>query len=511
VAVVLSDQHFAGNVPAKDGYECVRVMRVEDASLRELVDELLRVCKRWMLVPGSVIMLGSLTQLAKDGTAFYAGIWKQMRTLLKRELGDVTVVPLLPLVSVDVPVPHMVRCLIEYLDWYDDLQDPEAAIMRKVRREYVREFLCEEEDGVAWADGTQIHHMPISLLGEGTTRYVSRDYGAIPQVLKAVDEHTEALWIGKITAFLNSVMRMSLTTTVMSGRTLAAIRADEEEEDNLRFKVIGASNGTRSTNSLCRKGFDARKVGQAGWSLSVEKDVEDAVSELGGGGMRQQVIVFHCMDNGSFLSLNRTGGSSMPRKIDRKYHIPGKLVVATGFVLEQMLEQMLKIVSAAKPAAAVIIMPMPRFLDVCCEEHNQGRTQEKQEEDREKLLRMVWGMKREAQQMLNKAHMRNVILVSPMEVLDVKSSVSGVRKAMPDGVHLSEAAHDKVMDSVVQGVEEFLVSKKKGPTVHSERDGKRSRFSSAGEGTSRGPQGGWRGGRGGWMGGSGRGRAHTYY
>ena len=82
---------------------------------------------------------------------------------------------------------------------------------------------------------------------------------------------------------------------------------------------------------------------------------------------------------------------------------------------------------------------------------------------------------------------------------------------MPDGVHLSEAAHDKVMDSVVQGVEEFLVSKKKGPTVHSERDGKRSRFSSAGEGTSRGPQGGWRGGRGGWMGGSGRGRAHTYY
>jgi hypothetical protein len=102
--------------------------------------------------------------------------------------------------------------LVEFLDWYDDLQDPEASLMRKVRREYVAEFLDEVEGGEPWANGVQIHHMPISLLGEGTTRYISRKYGALPLSIKALDEHGEGVWIGKISAMLNRELRLSLAT-----------------------------------------------------------------------------------------------------------------------------------------------------------------------------------------------------------------------------------------------------------------------------------------------------------
>ncbi len=75
VAVVLADQSFPANVPAADGGECLRVMRVEDGSLHELTSELLQVLKRNMVIPGMVIMLGSLSQLGKYGTAWYAGEW----------------------------------------------------------------------------------------------------------------------------------------------------------------------------------------------------------------------------------------------------------------------------------------------------------------------------------------------------------------------------------------------------------------------------------------------------
>ncbi len=108
----MSDQSFPANVPAADSGECLRVMRVEDGSLHELTSELLQVLKR-MVIPGMVIMLGSLSQLGKYGTAWYAGEWIKNRNLLRRELGDVLVVPLLPFVRVSGVGSHVVRSLLE--------------------------------------------------------------------------------------------------------------------------------------------------------------------------------------------------------------------------------------------------------------------------------------------------------------------------------------------------------------------------------------------------------------
>ncbi len=61
MVLVLSDQCFPANVPAADGGECLRILRVEDGSMHKLTTELLLVLKRWMVVPGMVIMLGSMT------------------------------------------------------------------------------------------------------------------------------------------------------------------------------------------------------------------------------------------------------------------------------------------------------------------------------------------------------------------------------------------------------------------------------------------------------------------
>ena len=43
IAFVLTDQHFPANAPASGEGECLRVVRIEDGSLWELADELLRI------------------------------------------------------------------------------------------------------------------------------------------------------------------------------------------------------------------------------------------------------------------------------------------------------------------------------------------------------------------------------------------------------------------------------------------------------------------------------------
>ncbi len=48
-------------------------------------------------------MLGSLSQLGKQGTAWYASEWVRCRNVLKWELGEVLVTPLIPLQVTEKP------------------------------------------------------------------------------------------------------------------------------------------------------------------------------------------------------------------------------------------------------------------------------------------------------------------------------------------------------------------------------------------------------------------------
>ena len=97
VVFCLADQHFSPSVPSKDEKECMRVLRMEDASLKEITREFLNCLDGRKLAAGSVILLGSLYQLSLDGTAQYAEDWHWCRRNILEEVGEVLVLPLLPM------------------------------------------------------------------------------------------------------------------------------------------------------------------------------------------------------------------------------------------------------------------------------------------------------------------------------------------------------------------------------------------------------------------------------
>ncbi len=178
--------------------------------------------------------------------------------------------------------------------------------------------------------------------------------------------------MGKIGKAMVREVNISLATTVCPGRTLSAVRSFEEKGGKLGFRVAGASNAARTAAALARKRMDASKMGQRGWSLSVDKDIKELLSELKNVDMTNQVL--HCMDNGSFFSMDRMGGSTLPAKVSGQYHIKGKLVVASGYALEMMVERMAEVIKEVKAGLTMVVTPMPRYLDNCCEEHGMNET-----------------------------------------------------------------------------------------------------------------------------------------
>ena len=127
---------------------------------------------------------------------------------------------------------------------------------------------------------------------------------------------------------------------------------------------------------------------------------------------------------------------------------------------------------------------------------------EEQANIQQRLLRDVWGLKRETVQLVSKAHAKHTLVISPMEALGIKDSVEDIRAVMSDGCHLNGPCVDMVVDHMVKKVEEFFVSKKRGPTERAGPVEKRGRFESEGGASGSG----WYGSRGSAeRGGSGRG------
>jgi hypothetical protein len=413
---------------------------------------------------------------------------------------------------------HVVRSLLEFTSWYNNLPDSEVDLLKELRKEHLEFFCGKEEEGECWADELQNLRLPVSLSAIGTTRYRSRNWGNRPDRLGPVAESVECGWIERICLRLNNTLNLSLALVVASGRSLSAVRGFEAENDAMEIKVVGASSAARTAAALRRQGINVEKLGQKGWRLPT--DAEATATEIVESGGGKKVVVLHCMDNECFFSMDRDG-STLPKKSNKKSHIQGRLVVAKGDQLAQILEYMTPILNAARNGLAVVVTPHPRFLVPCCLKHAADKTKEEVCRDAERTIGAVWSLKRELMQLVAKAHLKNVVLVSPLEVLGVRDCLEEVMGTMEDGVHLKEECQDKLAGHIIQKIEEFMVSRKRGPTERSGPADKRSRSSSnydgsggsgasAGAGAWRREAGSWgRGGygnsaghHGGWRGGS---------
>ena len=99
MVLVGSNQCFLASLPQTYGGECLRIVRVEDGSLQEVLHAPADSIGDAELPDGTVFMLRSLSHLGRVGTAQYLTDWVRSRWWLKNRFGEKSLVVLL------VPVP----------------------------------------------------------------------------------------------------------------------------------------------------------------------------------------------------------------------------------------------------------------------------------------------------------------------------------------------------------------------------------------------------------------------
>jgi hypothetical protein len=196
VVFCLADQHFSPAIPSNDEKECMRVLRIRDSSLREITREFMNILGGRNLAAGNVILLGSIYQLSFDGTAQYAEDWPWCRRNLLDEVGEVLVLPLLPMPLEGMEDSEMVRSLLEFLMWFEELPDIEARLLADTRAQYKKLYLGRIGDGPGWCDTRQSMRMPIRLTSIGKETRASRRLGDRPRALPAFTIEKERYWAG---------------------------------------------------------------------------------------------------------------------------------------------------------------------------------------------------------------------------------------------------------------------------------------------------------------------------
>ncbi len=135
ICVVLSDQHFPVNIPADSDGECMRILRIENGTLTEIADELLRLVPKEGLPKGSVILYSSVSQMGVISAEKYAMDWRKNRNWLLERLGEVIFLP-----STGVEDRCVIRSMLDISIWFDMLPEPELRLLKVHKHEIFLNF-----------------------------------------------------------------------------------------------------------------------------------------------------------------------------------------------------------------------------------------------------------------------------------------------------------------------------------------------------------------------------------
>jgi hypothetical protein len=462
VVMVAGDHHFPANIPAREDGECIRILRVENGSLAEITGELVRLSPREGAVPGTVIMLGSAVMLGVESVAHYAAEWKKCRNIIKQELGDVIVIPLLHLSPVGIEDRTILRSMIDMAAWYDDLEEVELKLIRNTRLNFMEVNLGRLERGPGWADAHINSRMPVSLSADsrGTTAYVTGDWGKRPERIAPLSVHGERHWLGLLIGEINREMHLGLDTEICLARTLASVRRTKEDVGPIAAVAVGASNAARTATALRRKGVSVTSLGKAGWKIS-EDAVAYMASELSQRVAQEETLILQCLDSNCFYVLEKNGAMCMPcRGTDGLVHIQGKVVVARGLQLENLLELLSPILRERVGKLTILVCPTVRFLEACCNAHNSMAEADRIAEG-ERQLRELGSLRREIKTWLVRQGFHDVLLADPLEAAGAAKSVEKARNLMFDAVHMKPAGFAALAGKVREIIQQWMITKKR--------------------------------------------------
>jgi hypothetical protein len=493
--IVLSDQNFSPSLPCAMG-DCLKILRVENGTLAELVHGLLDVTGGGSSLPaGSVVLIFSASHLLMAGLAGYvADLATEIEKIERIFKGGVVALPGIPIFVGGNDDSLLTRSLLEFEDW---LKVTGQQFTSKTWN-LLSSGIIEEKAGGVYTVQKARYRLPDSLRRTSFTKtWVSTGWTSPCEVWPATVE-IESELVNSLCSELNSIFGLNLGTEPICSRLNHA-----DQENPTRFLLIGGSHTIREANSLSDRGYSVVTCSHRGFrpNLTACKEMAAKVEEALKSCNQSDVIIVHCYDNVAYMARTEEGGDlPIIQYTNGEWHVMGDLVLASKERMLMYFKHSLHFLKLLENRKVLMMAPLPRYLYAgCCAQPDHVSNSE--EPDFERRIREgLSEMRGYLKDFLFTNGLRGFKVLDPGRETPEQDE-NGEPLWVDDSVHPTFEAYNRIAD-LIENEARLMAGKRAGQPLTSR--GKRMRLDrprpswvDERSGQDRGGRGGGRGGGGG--------------
>jgi hypothetical protein len=366
VVLVFTDQNFPAVLYSEDKEQCIGVVRAEHGTIREIGFMVTDMLDGVTLAPGSVILVGSVSDLAKQGVSGYSEELARTVRILREKLGpnaQVGIVP--PILLGGVNSFNLLRGIVEMESWVERLEGGEGALLQRTRAEVIKR-MWDGGVGKRRSVEERLHTVPRGVEGFEKVYMRCTGWSGMPERVGPLSSEGEAAIVGQLVGELRSSFGVRVSQRL--GLDREKVEAVVENE----YVVWGSSNGGRLADVMVKMGFKVVKVTEGGWrpnKVSVAKMMKEMEGKVNPGA----TLIMMGLDNGMYYGEQEDGGRALPKQgEDKKFHVEGRVEVGTRKQAKGLLGHCLPILDRYERNRKVLLSPSVRwFRRRCCdcEEH----------------------------------------------------------------------------------------------------------------------------------------------
>ena len=460
--IILSDQNFPAALPASSAdAKCPIIFRVEDGTLGDLLTCFRKTIGKVKLPVGSVILICSLSHLARVGMAAYAADLQSTLAAIEEDYGNrVRAAHGLPIVSDDIVDMSVARSLWDTLDWLECV-DKRARYFLPDTTEAIRELSLTSEDGGGELATARFHYrLPAGFRSKDTAAFALGGCCRLSGIIAAPDPANLPGLIKTITGELNQTFAVNIDKN-------PALNAKERlpvstGKDTFTLLVAGASHGSRLVGALSESHTEIIDMCQRGWkldddsALEMAEEVAQHLRDLPG----RAALIIQLFDNSIFHGKLPDGSRKDPYKADGVYHVEGEVDTIGLNEMKSLFEAAAPIFRAAKNVPTLVLGPIPRYVsDGCCEDPDHCTNLE----DADYAANIAGGVRalgRHLRQLVWHKRWKNVTVINTAESMGICGSYSVEESAVrltevmrlwgdSDPVHPSAEAYNNLGKAVL--------------------------------------------------------------
>jgi hypothetical protein len=426
----------------------LKIFRVEDGSLKEIVSGFLDLTRGKEIATGSVVLLFSATHLMLRGVAGYMADFMEETSRIESAFkGGLICAHGVPIFGDGIKDSTLIRAVLELSEW---LKISGENFSKRSWGILAEGILLEKIHG-NFTTETFRHPMPVR--GSIITRSWVSGGWASPSGVRPCSPEMEKMIVHALVRDLNSNFDVGLCS-----EPITVPETDDNSPDTRKpkFLFIGGSHALREAECLANKGYEVVTCAVSGWRANKTASEEMAVQvqEALRGLCEDDIIVVHCCDNTAFMARTEEGGDLPIRNISGEYHVEGDLVLASKERLFMFFKNCLPFLTLLAGRLVVFLTPMPRYLYACCcnsEEHAPNREEPSFEADLRKALAEC------------RDHYKNFLFTSGLRGFVVKNpglcvpemDEEGDRLWLDDPVHPTASGYSRIVEMIISDADKL--------------------------------------------------------